>query len=153
MKACVGSRQPRHPRLVAEDRAAGAGRGGVDRQHRDLVAALDQEHAERVDGGGFADAGRAGDADADRLAGVWQQRLHQIARRGLVIAAPAFDQRDRARQRRAVAGAEVFGEFLDIEGGILRQGHALVYNGRAVQARGPARSVQRGRRGGGRLAL
>ena len=91
----------------------------------DLVAALDQEHAERVDGGGFADAGRAGDADADRLAGVGQQRLHQIARGGLMVAAPAFDQGDRARQRRAVARAEFFGEFPDIGGGILRQGHAL----------------------------
>ena len=64
---------------------------------------LDQVHAERVDGGGLADAGRAGDADADRLAGVGQQRLHQIARRGLMIGAPALDQRDGARQRRAVA--------------------------------------------------
>ena len=32
-----------------------------------------------------------------------QQRLHQFARRGLMIGAPALDQRDRARQRRAVA--------------------------------------------------
>jgi hypothetical protein len=36
-------------------------------------------------------------------AGIGQQRLDQIARRGLMIAAPAFDQRDRPRQRRAVA--------------------------------------------------
>ena len=47
-----------------------------------------------------------------------QQRLHQIARRGLMVGAPALDQRDRARQRRAVAGAEVSGEFLDVGGGI-----------------------------------
>jgi len=66
---------------------------------------FDQEHPKRVDGGGFADAGRAGDADADAAAGVGQQRLDEIARRGLVVAAPAFDQRDRARQRRAAAGA------------------------------------------------
>src|SRR6185295_1024608 len=112
-------------------------------QHRDLVAAPDQEHAELVDGGGFTDAGRAGNADADRLAGVRQQRLHQITRRGLVIAAATFDQRDRPRQRRAVAGAEFFGEFPDIGGRILRQDHALVYNGRAVQARGPCAALQR----------
>ena len=56
MKACRIGGEPRHPRLVAEDRAAGARRGRIDRQHRDLVAALDQEHAERVDGGGLADA-------------------------------------------------------------------------------------------------
>ena len=86
MKALSDAGKPRHPRLVAEDRAAGARRGGIDREHRDLVAALDQEHAERVDGGGFADPGRAGDADADRLAGVGQQRLHQLARRCLMVA-------------------------------------------------------------------
>ena len=79
MIGVIGSGQPRHPRLVAEDRAAGARRGRVDREHRDLVAALDQEHAERVDGGGFADARRAGDADAHRLAGIGQQRLDQVA--------------------------------------------------------------------------
>jgi putative protein kinase ArgK-like GTPase of G3E family len=30
--------EPRHPRLVAEDRAAGAGRGWIDGEHRHLVA-------------------------------------------------------------------------------------------------------------------
>jgi len=79
------------------------------------VATLDQEHPERVDGGGFADAGRTRDADADRLAGVGQQRLHQLARRRLMIAAPAFNQRDRPRQRRAAAGAEVVGEGFDVD--------------------------------------
>jgi hypothetical protein len=34
MKARGGRGQPLHPRLVAEDRAARAGRGRVDRQHR-----------------------------------------------------------------------------------------------------------------------
>src|SRR5579863_5434751 len=42
----VGSREMRHPGLVGEDRAAGAGGGGINREHRHLVAALDQEHAE-----------------------------------------------------------------------------------------------------------
>jgi hypothetical protein len=55
------------------------------------VAALDQERAQDIDGGRFTDAGRAGDADPDGTAGVGQQRLHQIARRSLMIAAPAFD--------------------------------------------------------------
>jgi hypothetical protein len=79
------------------------------------VAALDQEHAERVDGGGFADAGRAGDADADRLAGVGQQRLHQLARRGLMIGAPASISviarasaaRWPARSRKVVCGGKL----------------------------------------------
>src|SRR5438105_3025090 len=67
------------------------------------------------------------------------------------IASPAFDQGDRARQRRALAGAEFFGEFPDIGGRILRQGHGLVYNARAMQARGPRPSARR--RGGGHLAF
>jgi hypothetical protein len=46
-----------------------------------------------------------------------------------MIAAPAFDQRDRARQRGAAAGAEVRGQFVDIDGRTIRQGHTLVYNG------------------------
>src|ERR1700692_4343567 len=127
----VGGRKPRHPRLVAEDRATGAGGGGIHRKDRDLVATFDQEHPESVDGGGFADPGRAGNADANRVAGLCQQRLHQLARRGLMIASPAFDQRDRPRQRRAVAGAEVFCQCVDVEGQIVRQVHALVYNGGA----------------------
>ena len=60
------------------------------------------------------DSGRAGNADADRLAGIGQQRLHQFARRGLVIAAPALDQRDCPRQRRAVTRADVVGEPVDV---------------------------------------
>ena len=57
------------------------------------------------------------------LAGIGQQRLHQIARRGLMIAAPAFDQRDRARQRRAVAGAEVVRQLADV--GRTTAGHCV----------------------------
>ncbi len=41
MKASGSRRQPLHPRLVAEDRAARAGRGRVDRQHRDAQALRD----------------------------------------------------------------------------------------------------------------
>ena len=32
-----------------------------------------------------------------------------------MVAAPALDQRDRARQRRAAAGAEVMGEGFDVQ--------------------------------------
>jgi len=104
------------------------------------VAALDQEHPEPVDGGGFSDSGRAGDADPDSLSGIGQQHLHQIARGGLVIGAAALDQRDRPRQRGVVASTEAFGEGFDIDGSIIRQRHALVYNGGARQARGSQRS-------------
>ncbi|MGY4344106.1 hypothetical protein ACVWXM_000570 [Bradyrhizobium sp. GM7.3] len=76
---------------------------------------FDQMDAERVDGGGFADAGRAGDADAERSAGVRQEHLHQLARQRLMVAAPALDQRDGPRQRRAAAGAKVMGEGFDVQ--------------------------------------
>jgi hypothetical protein len=42
-----------------------------------------------------------------------------------------FDQRNRARQRRAAAGAEVSCQFFHIDRRVIRQGHALVYNGSA----------------------
>ena len=90
--------EPRHARLVAEDRAAGAGRGRIDRQHRDLVALRGEIRAERVDGGRFAGARRAGDAEPHRLAGQRQQFLHQKVRSFAVIGALALDQRDGARQ-------------------------------------------------------
>ena len=137
----IGSRKPRHPGFVAKDRATGAGGGGVYREHCDLVAALDQKRPERIDGGGFAHPRRAGDADPDGLAGVGQKRLHQIARCRLMIAAPAFDQRDRPSQRRPVACAQLFGYGFDVKGGIFRRGHVLLYNGDAREARGSAGSA------------
>ena len=74
------------------------------------MALGDQRHAEHVDGGGLTDAGRAGDADPHRIAGGGEKRLHQIARLRLMIGAAAFNQRDRARQRGAVAGANGIGK-------------------------------------------
>ena len=59
--------------------------------------------------------GRAGDADARRLAGLGQQLLHQPVRLCLMVGALALDQRDRARERRAVAGAQALdGEGWDV---------------------------------------
>ena len=66
--------------------------------------------AERVDGGRLAGAGRAGDAEPHRLAGQRQQFLHQKVRLLAMVGALALDQRDGARQRRAVAGADAGGE-------------------------------------------
>ena len=53
------ARQTLHPCLVAKDRPAGAGRGRVDRQHGNLEAHSGQHKAERLDEGGFPDAGGA----------------------------------------------------------------------------------------------
>jgi hypothetical protein len=117
-EAGVGiGRQARHAGLVGKDRAAGAPRRRIDRQHRDLVALPRQHRAERIDGGRFADAGRAGDADAHRLAGRSEQRLRQRRGGAAVIGALALDQRDGARQHGAVAGADALRQALDIRGG------------------------------------
>ena len=59
MNAAGAARQLGHPRLVAEDGAAAALRAGIDREHRDAVAAGDAVEAEALDKGRFAGAGRA----------------------------------------------------------------------------------------------
>jgi hypothetical protein len=79
---------------------------GSDGEHRHLVALRRQIGAERVDGGGLAGAGRAGDAEPHRLAGERQQLLHQAMCLAAVIGALALDQRDGAREPRTVAGAD-----------------------------------------------
>ena len=89
MKAFGIDRQPRHPGLVAEDGAAGAGGGGVDGEHGHL-SLLGQHGAERVDGGGLAHAGNAGDADAHGLAGAGHQLLKKRPRGLPVIGAARF---------------------------------------------------------------
>jgi hypothetical protein len=86
--------------------------------------ALCREHrAERVDGGGFAGAGRAGDAEPHRLAGRRQQLLHQKVRASAVIGALALDQGDGARQSRAISGADAAGEIGRFGGA---RGHAFL---------------------------
>ena len=37
---------------------------------------------------------------------MWQQRLHQLARRLAMVGAPAFDQRDGAGELRTIARAQ-----------------------------------------------
>src|SRR5579871_4412812 len=67
--------------------------------------------AERIDGGRFADPGRAGDAEPHRLAGVRQKILHELPRRPPVIGAPALDQRNGARNNSALACTNAAREF------------------------------------------
>ena len=50
------AREPLHPRLVAQDRAAGDGAGRVHRQHRDPVALADEVQAQGLDERRLADA-------------------------------------------------------------------------------------------------
>ena len=81
MKASSRCDKLLHARLVAEDGAAGNRRRRIDGEHRHAVPALDQIDAQRFDEGRFADTGHAGDADADGLAGVRQQRVRAAASR------------------------------------------------------------------------
>ena len=99
--------------------------------------------AERVDDGGLAGAGRAGDAEPHRLAGQRQQLLHQPMRLAAVVGALALDQRDGARQHGALAGADAGGEGGDRLGGSREAGADMpsVYTERAGSAR-PRRAAQ-----------
>ena len=67
------ARQLFHPRLVTQDRAAGALRGGIDGEDRHAVPLANHVLAERLDESGLADSRHAGDAKADRGAGVGQE--------------------------------------------------------------------------------
>ena len=105
-RARVG-RQFFHARFVAENRAAAAPslarRTRVDRQHRHALALRQRLAAERFDEGGFADARRAADADAQRAAGVRHGAAQEFFGRAAVRIPRRFHQRDGARQCPAVA--------------------------------------------------
>jgi hypothetical protein len=66
----------------------------VHRQHRHAVALANQVQAERLDKGRFAHTRHAADAQAQRLAGVRQQRGEQLIGLCAVIQAGGFEQSD-----------------------------------------------------------
>jgi hypothetical protein len=78
-----------------------------------LQAKAGQHQAEGFDEGGLADAGGAGQADAQGL-GAGAEGVKQRQRLGPVIGPAAFDQRDRAGKRPAVTGADQAGAFLRV---------------------------------------
>jgi hypothetical protein len=100
--------------LVGKDRAAGAPRRRIDREHRDFASFFREHTAQRIDGRGLADARRPGNADAYRVAGGAQERLSQRGGGAAVIGALTFDKRNGARQHAAIAGTDVAGEAADI---------------------------------------
>jgi hypothetical protein len=75
-----------------------------------------QEAAERIDCRRFADAGNAGDADADGATGLRQQMLDQCLRLFAMVGATRFRQRDGARQRGPLAGEQGLGKDSDGSG-------------------------------------
>ena len=62
--------------------------------------------AELIDEGRFADARHAGEADARGRPGFADQLRDQRARLAPMVGAHRFDERDGARERGAVAGAQ-----------------------------------------------
>jgi hypothetical protein len=80
------------------------------------VADAGQMGAEHIDRCRLADAGRAGNADADRVAGCGQEVLDQPGGLAAMIAAPALNERNRACQHGAVAGVNAADKAGDVRG-------------------------------------
>ena len=103
-----------HPGLVAQNRPARPGRGGIHRQHGHAQVAARQHQAEAFDEGGLADPRRARQPDPQRLP-VRVEAGQQGQRKVPVIVAPAFDQGDRAGQAAPVARLEAIEKLRDVE--------------------------------------
>ena len=82
------------------------GEDGIDREHRDLALQRALVLDQRADQRRLARAGRAGEADDRRVAGVRVDRLDQRPAVRVVV----LDQRDAARQRALVAAQQSFGQ-------------------------------------------
>ena len=106
------------PDAVAEQRAAAERRRRVDREHGDLAVGGAAELDQRADQRRLAGAGRPGEADDRRVAGLRVDLADERPALGVVV----LDQRDAARQRALVAGEQALGE-----GGLL-VGHRAAKN-------------------------
>ncbi len=133
-RAAVGHRADEHALVeevlgeadaVAQQRALGERRGGVDRQHADAAPRFAARLRERADQRRLADAGRPGEADDGGLARVGIDLLDQLP----ALRAVVLDERDRARQRAAVAVEQALREC-GIE---LRVGHRGRNHRRAIR--------------------
>ena len=82
---------------------------------------------ERADQRRLADAGRAGDADHERRARLRVELAHELVRERVAV----LDERDRARERAPVAGADAGGEILERP----RAAHAQALGRRRPRAR------------------
>jgi hypothetical protein len=90
-----------HADAIAEDGAARERRGRIDAHDTDALAGGTIVRDQRVDDGGLAGAGVAGDADDVRVAGLREQRLQLGERGGDAIVEIAHEAR---------GGANVEGE-------------------------------------------
>ena len=114
-RAARGHRADEHARVeevlgqpdpVAQQRAAAERRARVDRQHGDLALALALEPDQGADQRRLAGAGRPGEADHRRVAGVRIDLADELPALGVVV----LHERDRARQRALVARQQPLGE-------------------------------------------
>ena len=117
-----------HPDPVSEQRAAGVGRGRVDRENGDPAAGGARRAHERGRQGGFPDPRRAGQSQGRR-----GPRVSVDARgQGGQLGPPILNQRDRARDGARLAVQHAPGQHLDVHagpslssGGIARRGGRL----------------------------
>ena len=103
--------KPLHAGFVAEDAAAGALAAGIDGEDRDAVPLADQVIPQRLNERALARSGDAGDADANGVARARQTGVDDLLSQFGVFAARAFDQRNGAGQRDAVAAKDAFNIF------------------------------------------
>jgi len=110
-RAAAGHRADEDPRVqevvgqadpVAEQRALGEGRGGVDRQHRHRPLPRPLQLGQRGQQGRLAGSRRTGDADDRGAAGV---RIHLLDQRP-ALRVVVLDQRYAAGERSTIAGEE-----------------------------------------------
>jgi hypothetical protein len=88
--------------LVAEYRASGPRRRRVDGEHRNLVALLDEVHAERLDGRRLPHPRHPGDTDVHGVTRLGHQLRQQQLGLLPVVGPCGLDQRDGPRQRGTV---------------------------------------------------
>src|SRR5262249_16259528 len=100
-----------HRSLVAEDRPAGARARRVDGEDGDAMALLDEPEAECLDERRLPRAGRARDADANRVTGAWEQLREQLGRLVAMVGPRRLDRRDGPRQRAPVPVADLLSEL------------------------------------------
>src|SRR5690606_2562774 len=87
-----------HTRFVSKNAAAGKRRTRIDRQNGDPMPKPSQHFTKRFYEGAFPGTGNTGDADADTIAGEWQQLVEQFLAVFLMFGTRTFQQSNRFAQ-------------------------------------------------------
>lgn len=77
-KGRIRSRRVDHASFVAKDAAAADRAARIDRDHRNPQAMANQQHAEGFQKGTLSGSRRAGDAEAQGVAGEGHNRIQQL---------------------------------------------------------------------------